>query len=150
MVSKRRLHFVRFYDRRRLRKDSHRIRCVFFRKQRRRSSQGFSTLTLFKKEQPKKPSPTMLLTLFGIVNLVQCKSFFSTGRAGDGTGLFQLNQVFVHQTKRPSRRSGAAFLWYGWELYFSTTVTLAPSGMPVLLMSRQEFSTIKLIKEVQQ
>ena len=32
---------------------------------------------------------------------------------GEGTGLLRLNQVFVHQTKRPSRESGAAFFGMG-------------------------------------
>ncbi len=113
MVSKRRLHFVRFYDRRSLRKDSHRIRCVYFRKQRRRSSEGFSTITLFKKEQPKKPPADALDAVWNRqLGSVQ-KAFFSTGRVGEGTGLLRLNQIFVLQTKRPSRKSGAAFLWYG-------------------------------------
>ena len=149
MVSKRRLHFVRFYDRRRLRKDSHRIRCVYFRKQRRRSSEGFSTITLFKKEQPKKPPADALDAVCNRqLGSVQKAFFFSTGRVGEETGLLRLNQVFVHQTKSRLAKAGG-LLWYGRGGHYLLNVTLAPYGIEAPSRSSEGFSTLTLVKDLQ-
>ena len=82
---------------------------------------------------------------------IQCKirHFFSTGRAAGERELgFSAELSRCLQTKRPSRKAGRPFFGT-MGLYFSTIVTLAPSGMPASSRSSEGFSTLTLFKDSQ-